>query len=125
MGIGSFGDNGELWLEIQLVATNSEVFSVEALLDTGFTGGWLAINSQDLAVLEWPRIAAQIEMRTARGEDYFDLYEGRVIVDETELIIPVHVGDDIPDTLMGSAWLDIMELFINKSKSIFTLNKVE
>ncbi|MBN3880367.1 MULTISPECIES: hypothetical protein [unclassified Nostoc] len=51
---GSFGDNGELFFEIQLVAAaNNDKFSVEALLDTGFTDGWLAINTQDLEVLEW------------------------------------------------------------------------
>ncbi|WP_242072219.1 hypothetical protein [Nostoc sp. FACHB-110] len=43
---GSFGNNGELLFEIQLVANNDESFTVEALLDTGFTDGWLAINTQ-------------------------------------------------------------------------------
>jgi predicted aspartyl protease len=47
MGVGSFGDNGELFFEIQLVAVSGEEFSVEALFDTGFTDGWLAINTQD------------------------------------------------------------------------------
>ncbi|MEH1936865.1 MAG: hypothetical protein V7L14_24800 [Nostoc sp.] len=47
---GSFGDNGELLFEIELVAANDEKFSVEALFDTGFTDGWLAINTQDLEV---------------------------------------------------------------------------
>ena len=125
MGVGSFGDNGELWFDIQFVAANGEVFSVEALLDTGFTGGWLAINSQDLAALQWSRIAAQIEMRTARGEGHFNLYEGRVIIDGNELSVPVHAGDDIPDTLMGSTWLEIMQLVVNKPKGILTLKMVE
>ncbi|MFN6563343.1 MAG: hypothetical protein RMY28_026600 [Nostoc sp. ChiSLP01] len=44
----SFGDNGELLFEIQLVAANNELFAVEALLDTGFTDGWLAINNSRL-----------------------------------------------------------------------------
>ena len=38
---GSFGDNGELFFEIQLVALSGEDFFVEALFDTGFTDGWL------------------------------------------------------------------------------------
>lgn len=124
MGVGSFGDNGELWFEIQLVAANSEVFSVEALFDTGFTDGWLAINTQDLEALEWLLILGQVEMRTARGEGEFNLYEGKVIFNNTEFIIPVHVGEDIPDTLMGSAWLDIMQLMVNKPKGILTLEMV-
>jgi clan AA aspartic protease len=57
---GSFGDNGELLFEIELVAANNDKFSVEALLDTGFTDGWLAINTQDLEVLEWSRLRKNI-----------------------------------------------------------------
>ncbi|WP_445636011.1 Aspartyl protease [Nostoc sp. DSM 114161] len=122
---GSFGDNGELLFEIQLVATNNELFAVEALLDTGFTDGWLAINTQDLEVLGWPLMAAQIEMRTARGEARFDIYEGKLIIDGTEVIIPVHVGDEIPDTIIGSLWLDTMQLVVNKPKGILTLEMVD
>jgi predicted aspartyl protease len=55
MGLGAFGDNGELLFEIQVVAANGEVFSVEALFDTGFTDGWLAVNTQDLQALNWVR----------------------------------------------------------------------
>ena len=60
---GSFGDNGELFFEIQLIALSGEEFSVEALFDTGFTDGWLAINTQDLSALEWSLLAAQVETR--------------------------------------------------------------
>lgn len=101
------------------------MFFVDALFDTGFTTGWLAINTQDLEALEWLRITAQISMRTARGEGQFDLYEGKVIIDATEFVIPVHVGDDVPDTLMGSAWLDIMQLLVNKPQGILTLEILE
>ncbi|MUG98519.1 aspartyl protease [Scytonema sp. UIC 10036] len=99
---GRFGDNGELFFEIQLVAANNEQFEVEALFDTGFTTGWLGINSQDLEALEWSIITPKIEMQTARGSEYFDLYEGKVIVDNKEFIIAVHVGEELSDTLMGS-----------------------
>jgi predicted aspartyl protease len=118
---GSFGDNGELLFEIQLVAANDEKFYVEALFDTGFTDGWLAINTQDLEVLEWSLMSAQIEMQTARGEARFDIYEGKLIIDGTEFVIPVHVGDNIPDTIIGSLWLDIMQLVVNKPKCLLTL----
>ncbi|MGF1674043.1 MAG: hypothetical protein ACFCUV_10220 [Rivularia sp. (in: cyanobacteria)] len=50
---------------------------------------------------------------------------GKVIIDGTEIVVPVHVGDDIPDTIMGSLWLDVMELVANKSKGILTLSLVE
>ncbi|NES92254.1 MAG: aspartyl protease, partial [Okeania sp. SIO2B9] len=32
------------------------------MLDTGFTTGWLAINSQDLEALQWPLVAPDIEI---------------------------------------------------------------
>jgi predicted aspartyl protease len=91
MGVGSFGDNGELFFEIQLVAASNEEFSVEALLDTGFTDGWLAINTQDLEALGWLLLTAQVEMMTPRGYARLDIYEGKVIIDGIEVIIPVHV----------------------------------
>jgi len=47
-------------------------------------------------------------MTTARGNARFNIYEGKVIIDGIEVIIPVQVGDDIPDTIMGSLWLDII-----------------
>jgi predicted aspartyl protease len=121
MGLGSFGDNGELYFEIQLVAVSGEEFFVETLFDTGFTDGWLAINTQDLEALGWSLLASQVEMTTARGDARFNIHEGKVIIDGIEVIIPVHVGDDIPDTIMGSLWLDIMELVVNKPRGILTL----
>jgi predicted aspartyl protease len=122
---GSFGENGELFFEIQLVAAERVEFSIEAILDTGFTNGWLAINIQDLDALGWSLIAAQVEMATARGSAQFDIYEGVIIIDKHEVTIPVHVGADIPDTIIGSLWLDLMELIVNKSKGILTLEMCE
>ncbi|WP_366837850.1 aspartyl protease [Nostoc sp. LPT] len=95
------------------------------MLDTGFTSGWLAINSQDLEAIEWPIVIPKIEMQTARGLKYFDLYEGKVIVAGKEFIIPVHIGEQLPDILLGSLWLDIMQLVVNKPKGILTLEVVE
>jgi predicted aspartyl protease len=122
---GRFGDNGELFFEIQLVSVNGEQFEVEALFDTGFTSGWLSINFQDLEALEWSIILPQIEMQTAQGVEYFDLYEGKVIIDSKEFIIPVHVGEELPETLMGSLWFDIMQLIVNKPRGILTLETVK
>jgi predicted aspartyl protease len=42
---GRFTDDKELLFDIELVAINGEKFPIEALLDTGFTDGWLAINT--------------------------------------------------------------------------------
>jgi predicted aspartyl protease len=64
-------------------------------------------------------------MTTARGNARFNIYEGKVIIDGIEVIIPVHVGDDIPDTIMGSLWLDIMQLVVNKPRGILTLEMIE
>jgi len=121
---GRFGENGQLFFEIELIASNGDRFSVEVLLYTGFTTGFLAINSQDLDALDWSLIAPQIEMQTARGECFFDIYEGRVIIDGQELIVLVHVGEDLPEILIGSQWLDRMQLVVNKPIGILTLEIV-
>ncbi len=125
MILGSFGNNGELFFEIQLVARNGEGFPVEALLYTGFTDGWLAINTQDLEALGWSLMISQVEMRIAQGSARFNLHEGKVIIDGTEVMVPVHVGDDVPDTLMGVLWLDLMKLVVNKPRGVLTLEIIE
>lgn len=122
---GRFGKKGELFFEIELIANNGESFPVEALLDTGFTTGFLAINSQDLEALNWSLITPQLEMETAGGDEFFDIYEGKVIWDGQEFIIPVHIGDNLPDILIGSQWLEIMELAVNKQREILTLKMLE
>jgi predicted aspartyl protease len=121
---GRFGENGELFFEIELIASNGEVFPVEVLLDTGFTTGFIAMNSQDLDALDWSLIAPQIEMQTGRGEGFFDIYEAWVIIDGQDLIVPVHVAEEIPEILIGSQWLDRMQLVVNKPSGILTLEIV-
>jgi predicted aspartyl protease len=118
---GWFGENGQLFFEIELIASNGEIFPVEVMLDTGFTTGFLAINSQDLDGLDWSLIVPKIEMKTARGDALFDIYEGQVIVDGQEFIVPVHVGGELPEILIGSQWLDRMQLVVNKPMGILTL----
>jgi predicted aspartyl protease len=44
---GKFGEIGELFFEIDLIAADRERFPIEVLLDTGFTTGWLALDTQD------------------------------------------------------------------------------
>ena len=42
---GFFGEKGELLFEIDLIAADGSIISVNALLDTGFTE-WLAMDTQ-------------------------------------------------------------------------------
>ena len=117
---GYFGENGELLFEVDLIAINQERVSVEVLLDTGFTTGWLGINLQDAEALGWSMIAAQIEMKTASGNDFFSLYEGQIRIDEQIFNVPVHVGVNFSEILLGCQWLEMMKLVVNKSQNLLT-----
>ncbi|CBN57824.1 MULTISPECIES: hypothetical protein [Kamptonema] len=118
---GKFGEIGELFFEINLIAADGEGFQVDALLDTGFTSGWLAINLQDVEALAWPILEARRIMETARGEQFFDIYVGTVIFDGQEFTIPVHVGDELPEILMGLQWLQTMRLEVDFPSQLLTL----
>ncbi len=48
---GRFGKVGELMFEIVLIAADEERYPLEVLLDTGFTTGYLALDSQDVRSL--------------------------------------------------------------------------
>lgn len=74
-----------------------------------------------MEALGWSLLTSQIQLQTAQGKARFNIYEGKIIIDSVEVIIPVHVGDDLPDTILGSFWLDIVQLVINKPNGIFTL----
>jgi predicted aspartyl protease len=121
---GIFGEDGELFFEIQLVPALGAPFAIPVLFDTGFTDGWLIIDRQDLEALEWSDVG-QTKMRTAHGEGTFYIYEGKIIIDDVEVTIPVHVGRNVPETAMGSAWLDIMKLIVSKSEGVLTLEFIE
>ena len=118
---GKFGDIGELFFEIDLITADGEVFPVDALLDTGFTTGWLAINTQDLDALGWSVVERARTMKTARGEVPFAMCEGKVILDGVEFTIPVHIGPDIPETLMGLQWLTTKRLVVDLPLFVLTL----
>lgn len=96
---GIFGNRGELFFEIDLIAADSSLITVNALLDTGFTD-WLAMNIQDVESLGWSFIDKQ-DMRTARGELQFNLYQGTVMFDDQEMTIPVVGGEEITEILLG------------------------
>ncbi len=118
---GCFGEMGELFFEIDLVAADGEMFSIEVLLDTGFTTGWLALDTQDAFSLGWLMLESERVMQTARGEEYFDIFEGKVVLNEQEDVIPVLVGAGIPESILGLQWLKMLPLAVNFTAGVLTL----
>jgi predicted aspartyl protease len=118
---GTFGDIGELNFEIDLIAANGERFAVDVLLDTEFTTGWLALDIQDVQSLGWSIIETEQAMQMARGEEFFDIYEGRVVLDGQEYIIPVLAAIGIPESILGLQWLKILPLAVNFTAGVLTL----
>ena len=116
---GYFGDGGQLFFEIDLINADGLNLPVETMLDTGFTG-FLAINKQDLEALDWQFIREQ-ELITAQGEKAFDLYLGKVILDDQEYEIPVYAGDELTEILLGSRWLEFLPLVVNFQAGVLTL----
>jgi predicted aspartyl protease len=121
MIFGKFGEIGELIFEIDLIAADAERYSVEVLLDTGFTTGWLAIDTQDAESLGWSVIQRNWAMQTARGEEYFVMYEGKVVLDGIEYVIPVLAGDGIWEALLGLQWLKMLPLVVDFSAGVLRL----
>ncbi|MBD2133499.1 MAG: aspartyl protease [Sphaerospermopsis kisseleviana] len=116
---GYFGDGGQLFFEIELITTDGFNLPVDAMFDTGFTG-FLAINKQDLEALNWQFLREQ-ELITAQGQKAFDLYLGKVILDNQEYEIPVYAGDELTEILLGSEWLEFLPLVVNFSAGVLTL----
>ncbi|MFP4121610.1 aspartyl protease [Coleofasciculus sp.] len=118
---GKFGEIGELIFEIDLIAADTERYPIDVLLDTGFTTGYLALDIQDAESLGWSILQSNRTMRMARGEEYFDVYEGWVFLDEREYIIPVLAGSGISEPLLGLQWLKILPLAVNFAAGMLTL----
>jgi clan AA aspartic protease len=118
---GRFGENGQLYFEIDLIDRDGLSLPVEALLDTGFTE-FMAINKQDVESLDW-MFLSQDKLRTAQGEATFDIYFGKVIIDGKELEIPVFAGDEIQEILLGSQWLKQFTLVANYRHARVTLEQ--
>ncbi len=49
---GSFGENGQIYFEIDLIGGDNFNFPVETMLDTGFTE-YLRINKVEVQSLDW------------------------------------------------------------------------
>jgi predicted aspartyl protease len=118
---GRFGEIGELFFEIEVVAADGESLPIEVLLDTGFTTGWLAMDAQDIESLGWALIYSGIVMQTARGDEVFDIYEGKVKIDRQEFTIPVVATKNIPEPLLGLQWLTTRRLVVDFLARLLTL----
>jgi len=119
MIVGKFGDDEELFFEIELIAENSLELPIDAMLDTGFSD-WLAMDKQDLQGLDWLYVGKRI-MQTARGEVEFDIYVGKMRIDGEEFDIPVHVGNGVPEILIGRQWLKSRRLVVDMLLGILIL----
>ncbi|BCL35604.1 aspartyl protease [Nostoc sp. MS1] len=118
---GEFGELGELIFEIEIISSDEDRYPIEVLLDTGFTSGWLALDVQDAESIGWRLIERDKIMQMARGEAFFDIYEGKVRLDGQEYIVPVLAGEGISEPLLGLQWLKILPLSVNFSAGILTL----
>ncbi len=116
---GTFGSKGELFFEIELITADRLNLPVDAMLDTGFTE-FMALNKQDIDALDWTYIGKE-PLRTAQGKASFEIYSGKVLIDGLEYEIPVFVGDEITEVLLGSEWLKILPLVVNYRAGILTL----
>ncbi len=118
---GNFGNKGELYFEIELIAADGSSITVNALLDTGFTD-WLAMDVQDIESLEWSFIESEKRV-TARGEAKFSIYEGTVDFDGVEVTIPVLGGEEITEVLIGLPWLENRRLVVDRKAGVLTLGE--
>ncbi|WP_313954563.1 aspartyl protease [Nostoc sp. FACHB-87] len=118
---GHFGDEDELFFEIDLIAADGLEIPVDALFDTGFSW-WLAINNQDLEALNWVYLEQQT-MLTAQGEAEFEIYLGKVRIDQEYLDIPVHVGQGLTEILLGRQWLKNRKLVVDMPSQVLTLGQ--
>ncbi len=116
---GFLGEEDAILFEIELITAHGLKLPVDALLDTGFSH-WLAMNEQDVEELGWERVREQV-MRTARGDYRFDIYIGKVEFDGQELDLPVHVGQELSEVLLGRKWLLNRRLVIDLRASELSL----
>lgn len=116
---GFFGDEDELFFEIELLVADGNKLPVDAMFDTGFDR-WLAINEQDLDALGWIYIDQQT-MRTAQGDSRFEIFLGKLRIDGSEFDVFVHVGQSLSEVLLGRQWLKTRRLIVDIPSSALTL----
>jgi predicted aspartyl protease len=118
---GRFGDNGQIYFDIELIDDEGLTCPVEAMLDTGFTE-LLAMNKQDVESLDWSFLR-QDQLMTAQGEAAFDIYLGRLMIDGQEFEVPVFAGSAIQEILLGSQWLKVFTLVANYGRGEVYLDR--
>lgn len=116
---GRFGDENELFFEIELITGVGLELSVEAILDTGFSH-WLTIDKQDIEGIDWIYMTNKI-MKMAKGYATFDIYLGTVKIDNQVHNIPIHVGEGVSEILLGRKWLQTQKLIVDISANLLTL----
>lgn len=117
---GKFGSKGELLFEIDLIASDGLIITVDALLDTGFTD-WLAINTQDAESLGWQLFNDSEARLTAQGEAQFSIYSGMVNLDGQEFNVSALAGNEIAEVLLGLPWLFTRRLVVDFPEELLTL----
>ncbi|HBB33848.1 MAG TPA: aspartyl protease [Cyanobacteria bacterium UBA8803] len=121
MILGEFDSIGQLFFEIDLIADDGEIFSVNALIDTGSTE-FLAINDQDLETLGW-RLIDRLDVVTAMGETTLETYLGKVVLDGEEFTIPVIAGSTFRENIIGLPWLRERRLVVDMPAGVLTLER--
>lgn len=119
---GQFGEDDELFFEIELIAGDGLEIATEAMLDTGFSG-WLAIDNQDIVGFDWVYVRREAMRMAQGGDSTFNLYIGKVRIDGQEFDIPVHTGDGVPEILIGRKWLRNRQLLVDIESGVLTLGK--
>lgn len=117
---GNFDNQGKLFFPADLLTKNGELIPIDTLLDTGFTD-FLAMNIQDIDDLGWSLLAENQPMQTAQGKTRFNVYEGTIIIDEQEFVIPVLGGNAITEIIMGLPWLETRRLVVDFPSGLLTL----
>ncbi len=110
---GQFREDGGLMFEVGLVTSNGEVLTTDVLLDTGFTAGYLAIDKQDIEAFDWELSESEVMIPIAQGKGRFDIYDGQIIIDGRQFAIPVQVGKNLPEIIIGVKWLKLFNLVVD------------
>ena len=123
MTIQGYLEGDAIRFTIELIDATGNILEVDALFDTGFTAGVLAIHRDDIEALGWPLKQRNTRLPTASGMGRFDLYEGTIVIDGQALSIPVFAGV-LPSedrVLLGSLILRFMDLTINTATNTYLL----
>ncbi|MEL7039278.1 MAG: aspartyl protease [Cyanobacteria bacterium J06592_8] len=104
-----FGPGGVWIFEIELITSDEEPIVVDAIFDSGFSNGYLALN------------AADVELTTASGLSRFDIDQGKVMIGGKTYLIPVHVGQEIPDILLGLRWQNHARIIVDYRAGLLIL----